>query len=250
VDRGKEEYSCCKLLRQSMLLTPDFKTLHKMPSWKSLTFQDRPVSVFKYEPLKDLQDIRIVLIQPNSTQSAQIVCTLVTTKLTSPTYAYQCLSYVWGNPTQSKNIVCNNSTVKVTENLYTAMKNIRQKSDTLAIWIDQLCINQVDLSERSQQVLLMAEIYRKAQKTIIWLGKSADNSDLAMKVVQKSKKFTTTEYKDLVESGVIDFTNLPTKLGLPNWNDRSWVALRLLLKRPWFKRTWVSIFPNSINPLD
>jgi hypothetical protein len=164
-----------------------------MLSWRSLTFQDRPVSVFKYEPLKDLQDIRIVLIHPDSTQSAQIVCTLVTTKLTSPTYAYQCLSYVWGNPTQSKNIVCNNSTVKVTENLYIAMKNIRQKSDTLAIWIDQLCINQVDLSERSQQVLLMAEIYRKAQKTIIWLGKSADNSNLAMKVVQKSKKFTTSQ---------------------------------------------------------
>jgi hypothetical protein len=38
------------------------------------------------------------------------------------------------------------------------------------IWIDALCINQGDLSERDQQVRLMAEIYvRAASRVIIWL---------------------------------------------------------------------------------
>jgi Heterokaryon incompatibility protein (HET) len=141
--------------------------------------------------------------------------------------------------------VCNNAPVAVTENLFIAMKNMRRKNDTLMIWIDQLCINQADLSERSQQVLLMADIYRQAQTTIIWLGESAENSDLAMKVVQKSKKFTAAEYNELLESEFEKLASIHIKLGLPNWDHKSWAALRRLLQRPWFKRTWASAFLYS-----
>jgi hypothetical protein len=37
-------------------------------------------------------------------------------------------------------------------------------------WYDTLCINQDDLSEKSQQVLYMRDIY----ETLIWLGEAAD----------------------------------------------------------------------------
>ena len=40
------------------------------------------------------------------------------------------------------------------------------------MWIDALCINQDDPDERSQQVMLMGEVLRSAQKVIAWLGLS------------------------------------------------------------------------------
>lgn len=50
----------------------------------------------------------------------------------------------------------------------------------LYFWIDAVCINQSDNGEKSFQVSLMADIYRRACKTIIWLGLADKNSDMVM----------------------------------------------------------------------
>jgi hypothetical protein len=39
------------------------------------------------------------------------------------------------------------------------------------LWIDQLCINQSDMNERSSQVQLMSSIYSTARIVLVWLGK-------------------------------------------------------------------------------
>jgi len=43
---------------------------------------------------------------------------------------------------------------------------------TLPIWIDALCINQTNPSEREHQVLLMHKIYSRAKHVLVWLGGS------------------------------------------------------------------------------
>ena len=45
-----------------------------------------------------------------------------------------------------------------------------------AFWVDQLCINQSDLTELGNQVALMRCIYRKAQNVYIWLGQHYDDT--------------------------------------------------------------------------
>jgi hypothetical protein len=40
------------------------------------------------------------------------------------------------------------------------------------MWIDALCINQDDPAERSEQVKLMADIYRQGGKTLVWIGEA------------------------------------------------------------------------------
>ncbi|KAF9693249.1 hypothetical protein EKO04_008666 [Ascochyta lentis] len=44
-------------------------------------------------------------------------------------------------------------------------------------WIDQICINQDDQQEKSQQVCRMADLYGKARKVLMWLGTSFEGSD-------------------------------------------------------------------------
>lgn len=49
-------------------------------------------------------------------------------------------------------------------------------SDTGYLWIDQLCINQRDLTRRGRQVEIMHEIYAGGCRTLVWLGLSNEAS--------------------------------------------------------------------------
>jgi len=48
------------------------------------------------------------------------------------------------------------------------------------LWIDTICISQNDLEERNQQVRFMNMIYHNARRVLVWLGKEADESDIAI----------------------------------------------------------------------
>ena len=88
------------------------------------------------------------------------------------------LSYVWGAATDLRMILVNNSGVRVNRNLYEAMMELRPPKEGLVIWVDFFCINQSDDKEKSWQVGLMADIYRKASNVVAWLGpaESGDES--------------------------------------------------------------------------
>jgi hypothetical protein len=49
----------------------------------------------------------------------------------------------------------------------------RPESQARVLWVDQICINQTDVPERSSQVLLMRDFYKRATRTRIWLGEAA-----------------------------------------------------------------------------
>ncbi|KAF2491477.1 hypothetical protein BU16DRAFT_468164, partial [Lophium mytilinum] len=83
---------------------------------------------------------------------------------------YESLSYVWGDPAFTKRVIINEHFIEIRKNLYGALRHIRSKTETLIIWADAICINQSDMDEKSHQVALMAEIYRRCSKVYIWLG--------------------------------------------------------------------------------
>jgi len=64
----------------------------------------------------------------------------------------------------------------VTQNCEAALRQLRKKSRSIRIWIDALCINQQNISERNQQVRMMEEIYRKAKHVRIWLNTPASGT--------------------------------------------------------------------------
>lgn len=42
------------------------------------------------------------------------------------------------------------------------------------MWVDQACINQLDLGERDKQVMLVRDIFTKSKKVYVWLGERAE----------------------------------------------------------------------------
>lgn len=147
---------------------------------------------------------------------------------------YTALSYVWGDPAFVKSIRCNGKAFRTTQNLYIALKYLRRTDTAVNLWIDQICINQNDLQEKTQQVVLMSKIYQRAWSTIIWLGEEADNSRNAhdtIRAVNEALQYRTAEGAPPME----DFDRLALPFpGSPAWHD-----VGKLLDRPWFQRLWI-----------
>lgn len=58
----------------------------------------------------------------------------------------------------------------VTQSLHDALCRLRSTTATRVLWIDAICINQVDLAERNAQVHQMGEIFFTARNVVVWLG--------------------------------------------------------------------------------
>ncbi len=65
----------------------------------------------------------------------------------------------------------------ITFSLNEALQHIRHPSDRLTLWIDQICINQEDDTEKGLQVAAMGRIYSQAERVLIWLGPGTPESD-------------------------------------------------------------------------
>lgn len=89
---------------------------------------------------------------------------------------YKALSYTWGDPKITLPICVDGCLLSNTLSLETALREFRQPNEIVVLWVDALCINQLDDKEWTQQVALMGDIYSQSKEVVIWLGKDLDSS--------------------------------------------------------------------------
>ena len=186
---------------------------------------------YTYSPLsveEEGQQIRIMKVHPGTT--GPLECTLKHVSLENPP-AYEAISYTWNNEKPSEPVVCDGSRLLVTPNLHAALLQLRHSTNIRTVWADAICINQVNDTEKAEQVLLMHTIFRQAAQVLIWLGKEGDDSHLAMSFIRES-----LERVDVSEPSM-------AKLYLSgshyNGRKRHWAAVKKLFDRTWFTRVWV-----------
>jgi hypothetical protein len=145
---------------------------------------------------------------------------------------YTALSYVWGIPIFDEAIRFADKSVTISSSLAAALYRLRSAKHSIFLWIDQVCINQLDIAEKEQQIPLMELIYTNATNTVIWLG-DEDGQD-------PNLAFDTMEYvyARLQMSEVQITPDDFQRLDFPPTDHPSWRAVRLLLQRPWLFRLW------------
>jgi hypothetical protein len=79
----------------------------------------------------------------------------------------------------------------------------------------------------------MGQIFKGAHKVIVWLGEDYDDSKAGMQLAKQL--LSIARYQPVSGLGTADLENH----GLPKQGHRRWIALSLILRRPWFWRTWV-----------
>jgi hypothetical protein len=133
------------------------------------------------------REIRLAILVPGP-KSAPIECRLVTIDLAFTTeYFHEALSYMWGSPSMQKEIILNSHPILVRENLWLALHHLRSPTEERVIWIDAICINQGDISERNHQVGMMREIYSCATMVHVWLGAESMRSREAFTFLRRIK---------------------------------------------------------------
>lgn len=121
------------------------------------------------------REIRTVSLSPGFWDD-EIACSTDVVSL-DDTPSFSALSYTWGNSKQSGFISLDGNIVPVMENLETALRHIRQQKEARVLWVDFLCINQADDTEKSWQVNIMGDIYRGCDTVFLWLGKESEEGD-------------------------------------------------------------------------
>jgi hypothetical protein len=96
---------------------------------------------------------------------------------------WEALSYCWGSSTVLKPLLISGKILNITGGLHLALQHLRLSDGERAIWIDQICVNQSDLDERSRQVQHMNVIYNKAGRVTAWLGSGEPESHRYMEML-------------------------------------------------------------------
>jgi hypothetical protein len=123
--------------------------------------------------------IRVLTILPGI-WAKPIKCDLREIQLQDPG-PYLALSYAWKNGDEDDHVVqisCNKISIKVSSNLHSALRQLRHHRDGVKIWVDSICINQKDNTERTCQVGIMRDIYAQSSEVVIWLGESGPKDHL------------------------------------------------------------------------
>ncbi|KAK5122239.1 hypothetical protein LTR85_004149 [Meristemomyces frigidus] len=195
----------------------------------------QPDPSYTYRPLQDNQ-IRVFEIKRAANADDPITGRLLHAELenSQSSRRYITLSYAWG-PTYpdgshlTDTVMCEGQVIWITATLLEALKQIRRKVSVpvVVVWVDAICINQSDNSERAQQVRRMGEVYASSVGLVIWQGVLSQNSEEADALRQTLDlwKVPSTEYKLTYADNL-----KPTRHG---------IALDALLRRPWFGRRWV-----------
>ena len=60
------------------------------------------------------------------------------------------------------------------------MLEYRRRGVIIPLWVDAVCINQTNISERTTQVRMMRTIYSRAACVLVWLGEAEATDDIAL----------------------------------------------------------------------
>ncbi|KAJ4369142.1 hypothetical protein N0V83_006226 [Neocucurbitaria cava] len=170
--------------------------------------------VYSYQPLERELDFRLVRVLPQKT--SKLKCEILHASLVSPP-EYIAISYAWGDGVDTKRLVLGGAAISVSASLHGALKAVRDQDDEVLVWIDGLSIDQHNKGERASQVQLMGYIYSRAKHVAVWLGPDADDSQLAISLLERNVSKQRIRAVENPDSA----------------------ALRSLFKRDYWNRLWV-----------
>lgn len=138
---------------------------------------------YVYTPLDQSKGSIRLLCLCQGEESDEICCDVVECSLSDDDYLpYEALSYTWGGglTNDSLCVLLDGKKRSVTQNLFDALIMLRFQHEPRYLWIDALCINQMDDSEKGHQVGQMKDVYEKAERVLIWLGAGSTDTDILM----------------------------------------------------------------------
>ncbi|KAK1760105.1 heterokaryon incompatibility protein-domain-containing protein [Echria macrotheca] len=186
---------------------------HAEPGRSEPKFSSRPPT-YRYRPL-ERDDTRILLLYPGAA-GEPLRCSLENVgSIRDYQLPYTVVSYCWTEAPGTASVDCDGHDLQITQSAYNVLRRLRHENTARRIWIDGLCIHQMDLAEKKAAVTRMQDIYSSAAEVVIWLGEATPADE---------------RFFD-------DYTRLKeNKEPMPHKPPSHFINL---LRRKWFTRKWI-----------
>ncbi|KAM0718467.1 hypothetical protein Q7P37_005537 [Cladosporium fusiforme] len=202
---------------------------------------------FLHPPIDPRQQIRVLRILPNSTtENVDCEFDIVDFSGTS-SESYFALSYTWGSATEADetdDIYILDGTSRqrmpfcVRRNVWEFLTSgvARERLSDCPVYIDAVCINQLDSSEKGHQIKLMQSVYSRALEVIIWLGSSVVNAemDFNLRSLQAHGDWVWTEKR-----GKMAGAGTEAGRDVASLVDNHKLAIEFISSQPYWHRTWI-----------
>jgi len=205
-----------------------------------------------YSELLDNKSFRLATVSlgAHPDTGSEIPSVTLATHPLGPEIKYNALSYTWGPPRNVKDaddscamILFNGQLFEVQPNLYDALLELQATCSETPIWIDALCINQSNQTERSTQVSVMNQIYGSATRVIVWLGKATPELEAGVKAAERIGTESVPHTLRMLGTQTWDFSNdlakMPEKYGMQPIDKEEAIGLLTLFTCNYFTRIWM-----------
>jgi hypothetical protein len=182
---------------------------------------------FTYSPLAGPSSIRLLKIPKFDSNKEPEYSLYHATDLQS--IKYEAISYTWESPLQTTSIILNGYRFPVSAKVHALLRALTLGDEDRLVWIDFICINQDDTAEKNVQIGMMRHIFSSATRVTAWLGddpEAAATRDFIYELAAMGQQG--------VLASIIGFQIYGSQVARPRL-----VALKRLLRNPWFRRMWV-----------
>lgn len=211
---------------------------HPTGSARNTGCQARAIQRYHYAELLNGQ-IRLFTLFPGELDDELRGIVWTTTSHHAEHYAT--LSYVWGSTREQDMHSLNTAygELEITDSLRAALVRLRKKDKSLTLWVDAICIDQKNDTEKSKQIVLLAEIFQRSACTFAYIDGEQDHSKAIrmIKQVQALRLFGPES-----EAWPADLPRCPSpwmERKIPPPNDSIWKEVRAFFDHAWFRRAWI-----------
>jgi len=180
-------------------------------------------------------------------------------KITSGDSGYDAVSYVWGSTDENtskytldlstiRNSIVEgevssdyepsrNGTISIHKNLHTLLRELLRRKHDHFLWIDAICINQANQSEKGIQIPMMKYVYQSAKRLIIWLETEMELDPIEAAALPS----IVQNLQQALDNGQKLDPTIPRPFvlhSLPLPEDRIWGYLGSIMRDPWWLRLW------------
>jgi hypothetical protein len=184
------------------------------------------------------KEIRLLSLKSDYCREPSIECDLEIFELDNAP-PFVALSYVWGDPKITVQIELMGAPKQITTNLFAALVRLQERGLNQQIWIDALCINQANNFEKSHQVPLMRQIYRRADEVLCWLGTEDEETPLAFDLLERWADAILSMSPSLEKwSRGKEMRQAVASIERP-FDEQEWRAVKSLFRRAYWERIWI-----------
>ncbi|KAJ3564121.1 hypothetical protein NPX13_g7953 [Xylaria arbuscula] len=186
--------------------------------------------------------------EPAEAAAGQFVeCDLTTWPIDSAPN-YHAISYTWGEEQSPSRIKVGGKYMQVRRNCeYMLQQVFKHCGSETYIWVDAICINQNDNTEKNHQVYMMGSIYSRADRVLACIGNHDGDSQFLFRTLRREEK----RLEEIGRASAINHEDYPLELmklcsqrkphqARINLRDPSRLsrAYKAIFQRLYFSRVW------------